>query len=135
MEKEILIIDDDADDCMLVKESLQQVGWKQAIHHVLGGREALDLLSARKTEGTLPTVVILDLNMPQIGGMEVLTAIRNMGIQVPVVLYTTTCSDDMVTKAKSLGAYDCVKKGTSYADNLRFASRILSLANEGSRMS
>ncbi|RAV99541.1 response regulator [Pseudochryseolinea flava] len=127
MQRSILIIDDDEDDCMLIKDSLVQIGIRHPIKIVLGGQQALDLLQTLTLE--LPLLIILDLNMPLMDGFQVLDRI-NSDYKIPVVMYTTSCDDETVAKAKSAGAIDCIKKGTSYADNLKFAKYIFDLTKE-----
>ena len=124
MQRSILVIDDDEDDCRIIKESLLQVGIRFPIHITMDGEQALGLLKEMKTN--LPSLVILDLNMPGMNGMQVLEFI-NSEFGIPVILYTTSCDDATVIKAKGMGAVDCIKKGTSYSDNLKFAKYVADL--------
>jgi CheY-like chemotaxis protein len=130
MEYSILIIDDDPDDCELVVEGLHQVGWKFQIESINDPLEALNFIEWKNKSNALPSIIILDLNMPKLGGMQVLANIKEINNDIPVILYSTTCSDEIVKQAKKLGAYDCIKKGTSYTDNLKFARLVLSLVKE-----
>lgn len=127
MEYSILIIDDDPDDCLLIEESLYQAGWKHTVNTSVGGVEALSFLATQRTQGTLPLAVILDMNMPAMNGLEVLTKLKELYANIPVLLYSTSCTDDLIKRSKELGAYDCVKKGTSYSDNVKFARKVLEL--------
>lgn len=119
----ILIVDDDEDDCRLVKEGLYQVGLRLPIHIVMGGAEAIQFLGDNRT--SLPSLIILDLNMPGMDGLEVLKNLKEYSI--PTVLYSTTCPPDVLRNARDAGAIDCIKKGTSYTDNLKFAKYIADL--------
>jgi CheY-like chemotaxis protein len=121
VEQSILIIDDDEDDCQVVKESLFQVGLHAQIHACLGGKDGLAYL--QQPRQNLPTLIILDLNMPEINGLEVLEMIENL-YGIPVFVYATGCDPEVVKKAKQLGAVDCIEKGTSYTDNLKFAKKV-----------
>lgn len=127
MDYSILIIDDDQDDCELVEEGLRQVGWKYKVDFITDAVESLNFLLWKKNSHALPSVIILDLNMPQIGGMEVLAKIKETYEDIPVILYSTACTEEIIKQAKKLGAHDCIKKGTSYTDNLKFARLVLSL--------
>jgi CheY-like chemotaxis protein len=124
MQGNILVVDDDEDDCMLIKDSLFQVGLRYPIEIALGGQQALDILAQAKPNSFL--LVILDLNMPLMDGFTVLSKIVD-DYGIPVIMYTTACTDETTAKAKSLGAIDCIKKGTSYSDNLKFAKHIADL--------
>lgn len=130
MEYTILIIDDDPDDCELVVEGLHQVGWRFQIESITDPEEALNFIEWKNRSNALPSIIILDLNMPKIGGMQVLAKIKEINNDIPVILYSTTCTDEIVKQAKKLGAFDCIKKGTSYTDNLKFARLVLSLVKE-----
>jgi CheY-like chemotaxis protein len=116
----ILIIDDDEDDCLDVQDSLLQIGVKLPIAFAYDGHSAFEML---KNSEELPRLVILDVNMPVMNGFEVLEKL-NRDYQIPVILYTTACNDQVKKKALGLGAVDCIQKGTSYADNVKFAKRV-----------
>jgi CheY-like chemotaxis protein len=124
MQQHILVIDDDEDDCMLIKDSLFQVGLRYTVDIALGGQQALEMMAQMRSNP--PLLIILDLNMPGMDGFEVLSKIASE-YGTPVIMYTTACTDETTVKAKSLGAIDCVKKGTSYSDNLKFAKYITDL--------
>jgi two-component system response regulator YesN len=121
MDKYIVVVDDDEDDCNFLKESIFQIGVRLPVHCLYNGQAVLDLLRERKYN--LPVLIILDVNMPAMDGLEVLENIVDE-YGVPTILYSTSCDDETLKKAKDLGAIDCVKKGTSYTDNLKFAKRI-----------
>jgi CheY-like chemotaxis protein len=131
MEYSILVVDDDPDDCQIIEESLYQAGWKHSVEFAIGGLEALESLESQRTSGTLPVMIILDVNMPAMNGLEVLAKLKENDFyrHIPVILYSTSCSDDLILKSKALGAHDCAKKGTSYTDNIKFARRVLALIN------
>jgi CheY-like chemotaxis protein len=130
MEYSILVVDDDPDDCQIIEESLYQAGWKHSVYFAIGGLEALKFLESQKTSGTLPVIIILDVNMPAMNGLEVLAKLKKDDYRhIPVILYSTSCSDELILKSKELGAHDCAKKGTSYTDNIKFARRVLTIIN------
>jgi DNA-binding NtrC family response regulator len=122
--KTILIVDDDEDDCVILQESLDTVGLDNNIQYVLGAEEALDFL---KDAVVLPSLIILDINMPRMNGIELLSILKSTYPTVPVILYTTNCTDDVVSEGKKLGAIDCIKKGASSVESLRFAKMVFDL--------
>ena len=127
MQRSILVVDDDEDDCQLVKDGLIQVGLRFPVHTAAGGSEALEFL--RSQSPNLPTLIILDFNMPRMNGLDVLRTIQEL-YHIPTVLYSTTCTPEIVSEARGAGAIDCIKKGTSYTDNLKFAKYISELVKK-----
>jgi len=125
--KSILVVDDDEDDCTIIRDSLYQVGARYPIYTVHGGVQAFRMLD--DMSGNLPALIILDLNMPRMNGLDVLAKLKSAH-QIPVILYTTSCTEETTTKAKNLGAIDCIKKGNSYTDNLKFAKYVSGLLKD-----
>lgn len=121
MQQCILLVDDDKDDCDFLKESLIQVGVRLPVNVVHDGPEAFKFLE--NLNDNLPQLIILDVNMPLMNGMVILERLSRE-YKIPVILYTTSFDDNLMNEAKSLRAIDCVKKGTSYSDNLKFAKRV-----------
>lgn len=124
MDAGILLIDDDEDDIIFLKESLLQSGFRSSIDAALSGQQAFQFLDERKE--MLPSLIILDLNMPEMNGIKVLEKLQS-DYSIPVIVYTTSCSDEIIDEVKKLGAMDCLKKGTSYSDNLKFATHVIQL--------
>lgn len=91
----ILWADDDMDDLMLMRHVLQDIGKDYDIREVNNGREALEFLEAEKRKGSLPTLIILDMNMPILNGKEALSLIRKDEAlkDIPVVFFTTSNSE------------------------------------------
>jgi two-component system chemotaxis response regulator CheB len=121
MRTSVLVIDDDEDDYKFIKGGLSQLGLRFSILWSEDAHAAFQLLDDLKANP--PKLIILDLNMPIMNGMEALKILVKE-YKIPVILYTTSCSADMVQEAKRIGAIDCIKKGTSYADNLKFAKYV-----------
>lgn len=124
MNEWILLIDDDRDDCDFLKENLIEVGLKLSIEFVHDGPAALELLE--RCQENYPKLVILDVNMPFMNGLTVLAKL-NAVYNIPVILYTTSCNEVLIREAKALGAIDCVKKGTSFSDNMKFAKSVFDI--------
>ena len=124
----ILIVDDDEDDCDFLKECLIAVGVTSPIIFAHDGPAAFDILEG--LNGNLPKLIILDVNMPLMNGLTFYSKLR-LTYNIPVIFYTTTCDDDLVKEARTLGAIDCVKKGVTYSDNLKFAKRVSEFVRGG----
>ena len=130
MNHALLIIDDDIDDCLILEESVNQIGPVKNIQFKHSIKDALEFLEENKTN--LPKVVIIDINLPAVDGISGLKTILER-YAVKAIMYTTACTPEIKEKARSYGAIDCVQKGNSYADNLKFAKRVFDLIQESVR--
>src|SRR6185312_15106785 len=102
----ILIADDDAVQRRLVENMVQRCGYETIV--VESGDAAIATLTA--VDGPAIDAVILDLVMPGLDGMGVLTKIREASLNVPVVVQTAHGGIDNVVSAMRAGAHDFVVK-------------------------
>jgi two-component system, response regulator len=97
--KRILLVEDSMQDAELVIEALGECNLPNSIVHLRDGAEALDYLHRRgafaEREDDLPAVVMLDLKMPKVDGLEVLQKMKNDPVLrvVPVVIMTSSRED------------------------------------------
>jgi CheY-like chemotaxis protein len=91
---QILVVDDDDADALMITEALEGAEIRPTVERVGDGREALDYLrrEGRFEAALRPDLILLDLNMPRMGGRETLAAIKtDEGLQaIPVVILTTS---------------------------------------------
>ncbi len=99
----VLIVDDEAHICEVISELLAQENYTTDV--ACDGLEAL-----RKLEEQEFDVVISDVRMPQMDGLELLTEVRNRYPQVKVLLFTGYASVDSVVEAMKIGAYGYLTK-------------------------
>lgn len=121
-----MIVDDQRDAGTALERLLRYTGHECV--SVTGGAEALAMLQVRK-----PSLLVLDLNMPEMDGLAVLNAIREHEElkDVRVVMYSADTHHETMLEAKRLGAVDFLVKGTVGFDKL--VSRISELAGESHR--
>jgi len=103
--KTILIVDDDAVTARAYKTYLERQGYEVAV--ASDGHAGLDLLQQLSPDG-----VLLDLMMPQLGGIELLKCIRalpDIG-HIPVIVYTNAFIPGLVDEAKNAGATETFSK-------------------------
>lgn len=88
--KSILLIEDDKVDAMTVKRSLRELKVANPLHHCMNGEEGLQWLEENTSD--LPGIILLDLNMPKMNGIEFLTEMRKREKlkMIPVVVLTTS---------------------------------------------
>jgi two-component system response regulator len=109
---EILIVEDDPDDLEVVTGALRSNGFSEGLRVARDGEEALRLLR----EPPPPRMILLDLNLPKLDGLEVLRSIRNdpRTKRIPVVVLTTSWADADVERAYDLCVSSYIVKPTDY---------------------
>jgi two-component system, response regulator len=122
MEKKyILLIEDNADDEALTIRALEQNKISNEVVIVRDGQEAIDYLFANGTYKKRdikekPTVILLDLNLPKVSGIEVLKEIRqNESTRlIPVVILTSSDEEKDIIESYHLGANSYIKKPVDF---------------------
>lgn len=120
-EVEILLVEDNPADAELALRAFEKSHITNRLVHVWDGEEALDFLFARKkfeyrrVEDT-PKVVLLDLKLPKIDGLEVLKQIRSDSRTklVPVVILTTSKEESDMISSYSLGVNSYIVKPVDF---------------------
>jgi two-component system response regulator len=121
VENNILLVEDNPDDEDLTLRALEQNRIKNAVVVARDGAEALDYLFgtgkyAGRDTNLLPQVVLLDLKLPKIDGLEVLRRLRadNRTKLLPVVILTSSNEEQDKLKGYSLGANSYVRKPVDF---------------------
>jgi len=114
----IMLVEDDPGDQKLIKQSLLKQRISNEIHITSTGEEALEFLEKAKDDVDgfpVPDLILLDLNMPGIGGKEFLKCIKadNQLDTIPVVILTTSDSDQDIIDSYKLHASGYIKKPVS----------------------
>jgi two-component system, chemotaxis family, chemotaxis protein CheY len=93
------------------------------VYHAENGREGYALLAAHPEL----TLVLLDLNMPELNGLEVLARRKAEGLHphIPIVLVTTEGTDEDEARGRAAGAWDYLRKPFQPADVERLVARAL----------
>jgi CheY-like chemotaxis protein len=123
MTKRILLVEDNDSDEKLTILAFKKCGVSNEIVVVRDGAAALDYLFATgkhagRDATVLPTVILLDLNLPKIDGLEVLRRIRadERTMLVPVVVLTASKEDEDILRSYSLGANAYVRKPVEFSE-------------------
>ncbi|MGA7615154.1 MAG: response regulator [Thermoanaerobaculia bacterium] len=126
----ILMVEDNATDVMLTGEALRDCGIAHEMHVAEDGIEALEFLrrEGRYVEAARPDLILLDLNLPRMGGHALLEQIKtDPGLkEIPVVVLTTSRRDADVNNAYALHANCYVFKPfgfDAFADAIRSIER------------
>src|ERR1041384_3523205 len=111
MSKSVLYAEDEPDDIFFMKRAFRPAGIGEQLRTVNDGNEAIDYLAGRgkysnRRENPLPSVVLLDLKMPETSGFEVLQWIRtHPGVATwPVVIFPSSSQPADIERASTLGA-------------------------------
>jgi two-component system response regulator len=130
MNKPILVVDDNPDDVTLALEALKKNKVANPVVVARDGREALDYLLSdqedRAAGQPLPGLILLDLNLPKIGGLEVLRRMRSHARtrMLPVVIFTTSKERKDLFDSYQLGANSYVCKPIEFADCITVIGRL-----------
>ncbi|HEY3244524.1 MAG TPA: response regulator [Phycisphaerae bacterium] len=112
----ILLVEDDPHDAELINAALHEELPDSQIQRVADGEQALDFLFRRGSfasrSGPHPTVVLLDLKLPKISGLEVLAAVKSDPVlrDIPVVTFTSSRQEQDVMRGYTLGTNSYVIK-------------------------
>jgi two-component system, response regulator len=124
-EKCLLLVEDNPDDAELTLRAFRKNKVPNEIHVVRDGSEALEWLlgpaGAARAAGSMPGVVLLDLKLPKIDGLEVLRRIRadERTRFLPVVILTSSDEEVDLVNGYRLGANSYVRKPVDFGDFLK----------------
>ena len=134
--RSVLLVEDDVFDTMTAQKSFARFSVPHQLHTAFNGEEALDMLLGRN--GTpaiepLPEIILLDLNMPRMNGLEFLEIVRATPqlAHLPVFITTTSALDPDREAAARLGVSGYILKpldfasGDDLADSLSLLEKLL----------
>ena len=114
--KNALIVDDEAHVRVLIRLLLKQLGI-ETIWEAADGAAALEQADAHK-----PHVVLLDINLPQVGGLEVLAKLKAAHPEIPVIIVSSQSTMKTVIQTRELGAEAYVLKHAPKSEVLQMLS-------------
>ncbi|MGI4738924.1 MAG: response regulator [Janthinobacterium lividum] len=134
--RSVLLIEDDVFDTMTAQKSFERFNVPHELHTAFNGEEALDMLLGRNGAtalSPLPEVILLDLNMPRMNGIEFLEVLRSTPQleHLPVFVTTTSGMDMDRADAARLGVSGYILKpldfasGDDLADSLSLLEKLL----------
>lgn len=112
---QILLADDDKDDCLLFKDALDELSIVFTLTAVYNGEQLMNLL--HKESFQLPDILFLDLNMPRKTGFECLSEIKldDRLKTLPVIIVSTSYEHDIVQLLFNAGAQHYMQKPTEFS--------------------
>lgn len=116
--KPILLVEDDIVDAMTVERALGDLEISNQLIHKINGEEALEYLRSDSNE--TPCVILMDLNMPKMNGLEFLRLIKanETSKEIPVIVLTTSSEEQDVDESFKLGVAGYMVKPVDYKEFL-----------------
>lgn len=131
-DRTVLLVEDNADDEELTRIAFESNDVVKALVVVRDGAEALDFLfrtgrHADRDPSLWPQVVLLDLKLPKVGGLEVLRRIRadSRTRTLPVVILTSSTQDEDLIRSYQLGANAYVRKPVEFSEFMDAARQLV----------
>jgi two-component system, response regulator len=121
---EILLVEDNANDAELTLRALKQRNLANQVHVCRDGAEAMDFFSGGSA--TVPKVVLLDLKLPKVDGLEVLRRLKGDARtrSIPVVVLTSSREEPDIERAYELGANSYIVKPVDFEAFARAVSDV-----------
>ena len=120
---EILLVEDNINDAELTIRALKKVNLANRLIHLKDGAEALDFIFARgqfsnRSVAQVPKVILLDIKMPRVDGIEVLRQIKSAEAtkHIPVVMMTSSKEQHDIIDSYNLGVNSYVVKPVEFDD-------------------
>lgn len=126
----ILLADDDKDDCLLFEDALEELPLAAQLKCVYNGEQLMQLLNRQGEQ--LPDMLFLDLNMPRKNGIECLAEIKhNPHLQhLPVIIYSTSSQQGIINLLYKNGAQLYICKPSSFSELKDLIRNAISLTRE-----
>jgi two-component system response regulator len=131
-ETEILLVEDNPTDAELILRAFKKLTHDTRLEIVNDGASALEILSglsesiSKKTKHG-PRVILLDLNMPKVDGLQILRSIKSdeFARTIPVVILTSSTNEEDIKECYQSGANSYIVKPLNYEDFFQTVSEII----------
>ncbi|WP_254412347.1 response regulator [Dyadobacter diqingensis] len=122
--KTIHLADDDEDDRQLMKEAFEEADPDVKVVESENGKELID--NMKSSDDLSDSVVVVDMNMPKMNGLEAVAAIKSDPelAAVPTVMLSTSDNPDLIRKAQEAGVDDFLTKPNSFRGLIDIARKI-----------
>jgi CheY-like chemotaxis protein len=120
----LYLVDDDEDDRFLIKEAISQVNGQITIIEAENGLELLNII--QRPAAIKAALILLDMNMPMMNGIETASAIRENPAfgQIPIVMISTSSNDSLIEHAYKAGISRYYIKPCSFEGFITFANQL-----------
>jgi CheY-like chemotaxis protein len=116
---QILLVEDNPDDVLITRRALERSRVANDLHVARDGQEAIDFVFREGEFGAdtpRPDLILLDVNLPKVNGMEVLSRIRanTKTAFIPVIMLTASDREEDVVKSYKLGSNTYIQKPVEF---------------------
>ncbi|MES2478861.1 MAG: response regulator [Bacteroidota bacterium] len=127
---QLLLADDDADDCIFFREALEELPIATHLNTVNDGVQLMQYL--HQNERQLPHILYLDMNMPRKNGVDCLREIKLNPklITLPVIIFSTSIDHDMAEQLHEYGAHYYIRKPAEFSKLKKVILRSIHLISE-----
>ncbi|MFD2940687.1 response regulator [Flavobacterium notoginsengisoli] len=128
----LLLADDDEDDCLFFKEALDETSINAPLSIVHDGVQLMDYLKSNNTTANFPDVLFLDLNMPKKNGLECLAEIKadEKLKKLPVIIFSTSLDSEIINNLYKNGASYYIRKPGDFSKLKKVIEIALTAASE-----
>ncbi len=128
----ILIADDDQEDRYLLHTAFEEIGRSNDIFLVENGLQVFSYLDTSLEQSGMPSLIVLDLNMPILNGMETLSRLKSHNVykNIPVIIFTTSVHEVEKERCLEIGALDVIKKPARFQQTISTARYLHESASE-----
>jgi CheY-like chemotaxis protein len=129
----ILLIDDDIEDFVILKQAFADLGAEDILAYVHSGPAAIDFLEKQyETRKEVPDIVVLDINMPIMSGPALLKIMRRdeRFARIPVVMYSTSINPSDEEQCSELGVEYCISKPGTLDEIVQVGETLLALCHQ-----
>ncbi|OQP51194.1 response regulator [Niastella populi] len=128
----ILIADDDQEDRYLLHTAFEEIGRSNDIYLVENGLQVFSYLDTFIEQSGMPSLIVLDLNMPMLNGMETLSRLKSHNVykNIPVIIFTTSVHEVEKARCLEIGAVDFIKKPARFQQTISTARFLHDSASE-----
>ncbi len=115
--------DDDEDDRLIIMDAMESLGLSEIILLANDGLHALEILETNFASSEIPSLIVLDLNMPKLNGTNTLRSLKTdkRFNHIPVIIYSTSVNPIEKDRCLSLGAHAYLTKPLSFEQSLERA--------------
>ena len=108
----ILLVEDNPDDVLLTQRALRQHRIGNQVIVAGDGEEALEYLQPASAEGPCPALILLDINLPKVNGLQVLEVLSGSARtrRLPVIVLTNSSHERDMVESLNLGAHSYITK-------------------------